>query len=213
MKQTGIMATTQVDLQFQRFTRAALVDLAARINSGARPCLTIEHDPTLPPFGKIIKAWVEIRDDGEYQLVAEREIFEKSSWAELKDGTKIFRQESETDISPFADRYEALPLGSVICYDPTNFESKEVFDSFVQEIRTDSGEDFSTTVFGRKSFIPDPEVIVRITETVAKYLIASKVLQKAGDKVIDFGCRRYCEVLRFYQIPCHLCHKIHQSKR
>jgi len=36
----------------------------------------VEHDPRVPPIGRVTKAWVKQLDDGHYALIAESEIFE-----------------------------------------------------------------------------------------------------------------------------------------
>ena len=108
MKRRAILSTTHIDRHFMRMTKEALEGAAEQINGGSRALLTIEHDSTIPPYGKTINACVEPRDDGEFQLVVEHEIFDKISWTELSDGSKLFKQESDTDQYPFTDRYAAL---------------------------------------------------------------------------------------------------------
>jgi hypothetical protein len=195
MKQEAIMATTHLDLQFQRFSRNCLEDSAQLINSGSRPVVNIEHDPTLPPMGKILEAKVEKRDDGEYQLVAIREIFERTFWAEFQDGTRLFKQESETDRRPFMDKYAGLSGDYGITYDFVNFDSREAIELFLEEVRSQSEVEFATNVMGRKSKIPDPEIIVQIANTIATYLVAKKVLERVGDKLVDLAL---AETAKFY---------------
>ena len=54
-----IVATTHIDRQFTQISKKALEGAADQVNHGSRPLLTVEHDPTLPPFGKGVKALVE----------------------------------------------------------------------------------------------------------------------------------------------------------
>ena len=116
-----IVATTHIDRQFTQISKEALEDAADQVNRGSRPLLTVEHDPTLPPFGKGVKASVELRDDGHHELVVEHEVFDEVLWTDLPDGTKLFRQESATDKLPFSDRYSELPDDPFISFDPVNF--------------------------------------------------------------------------------------------
>src|SRR5206468_4280435 len=115
------VATTHIDRHFTQISKEALDDAADQVNRGRRPLLTVEHDPTLPPFGKGVKASVEPRDDGHHQLVVEHEVFDEVLWTDLTDGSKLFRQESATDKLPFSDRYSELPDDPFISFDPMNF--------------------------------------------------------------------------------------------
>lgn len=185
MKQTIILATTHTDRHSMRMTREALEGAAQQINRGSRPLLTVEHDLSLPPYGKVMKAWVEPRDDGEYQLVVENEIFDEVLWTKLGDGTQLFKQESDSDRHPFMDRYAEVIDEIFLSYDWTNFESEEDIQQFLQEIKSQSKLEFTSNVFGRKSYIPDPEFLVGIAKAVGAYLIGRKVLDKSSDKVLD----------------------------
>ena len=159
-----------------RMTREALEGTAQQINRGSRPLLTVEHDLSLPPYGKVTKAWVEPRDDGEYQLVVENEIFDEVLWTKLGDGTQLFKQESNSDQHPFMDRYAEVTDDIFLSYDWTNFKSEEDIEQFLQEIKIQSTLEFTSNVFGRKSYIPDPEFLVGIAKAIGAYLIARKVL-------------------------------------
>jgi hypothetical protein len=176
-------------------TREALEGTAQQINCGSRPLLTVEHDLSLPPYGKVTKAWVEPRDDGEYQLVVENEIFDEVLWTKLGDGTQLFKQESNSDRHPFMDRYAEVTDDIFLSYDWTNFESEEDIEQFLQEIKSQSKLEFTSNVFGRKSYIPDPEFLVGIAKAIGAYLIARKVLDKSSDKVLDLISE---DIAKFY---------------
>jgi hypothetical protein len=197
MKEKVVLATTHIDRHFMKITKEALERAAEQINTGRRLPSMIEHDQTLPPFGKTLKAWVEPRDDGEYQLVVEREIFEDILWTELEDRTRLFKQESETDRLPFVDRYADITDDVFLSYDWMNFESKVDIKAFIEEIKSQSELEFTTNVFGRKSLIPDPEFIIGITKVIGTYLIARNVLNKVGDKVLELAAE---DVGKFYAL-------------
>jgi hypothetical protein len=197
LKQKVISTTTHVDLHNQRFAREALEQEAQSVNNGERPLVTLMHDPVLPPIGKILEAWVEPRDDGEYQLVEVQEIFEQTLWTTLPDGTKLFKQESEIDRNPFVNKYSEMTGDYEVAYDDINFDSIEHTHSFINEIQKESGVDLTTKHFGRKSAIPDPEIIVKIGEAITTYLVAKKVLDRVGDKVIDLAIE---EVTKLYNL-------------
>lgn len=196
MKEKVVVATTHLDRHFMKITREALEGAAEELNAGGRLPSMIEHDQTLPPFGKTLKAWVEPRDDGEFQLVVERETFEEILWTELGDGTKIFKQESATDRLPFVDRYADVAGDLFLSYDWMNFDSKSDIKAFIEEIKSESGAEFTANVFGRKSLIPDPEFIIGIAKVIGAYLVARNVLNKVGDKVLELAAD---DAAKFYE--------------
>lgn len=195
VKQRAIIATTHIDAHNTRITREALEGAAEDVNKGSRPIYTIEHDITAPPIGKVLEAWVEPRNDGEYQLVVTQELFEQTLWTTLEDGTKLFKQESETDHLPFTDHYAEDSAGYELSYDPVNFDSRAESKSFINQVKAEAGVEFIEKEFGRKSAIPDAELVIKVAETIVAYLVAKKVLDKVSDKIIDLAMD---DVTQFY---------------
>jgi hypothetical protein len=195
MKQEVIMATTHIDLHYERFTRNALEQMNEIINGEAKPLVTYDHDMAIPPAGKLLESRIELREDGEYQLVATQEYFEEIQWGILEDGTKVFKQESVTDRHPFSNKYEQISDEFAVSFDGINFESKEAMRSFIQEIEEQSGTDFEAGMHGRKSLIPDPEFIVQLSKVITGYLLTKKVIDKVGDKVAELIAE---DVAKFY---------------
>lgn len=195
MKQEIILATTHIDLHHQRFTLNALEQMKGAINGEAKPLVTYDHDMAIPPAGKLLEARIELREDGEYQLVATQEFFEGIQWSALEDGTKVFKQESETDRHPFSNKYEKVSDEYAVSFDSVNFESKEAVHSFIQEVKEQSGTEFEAGMHGRKSVIPDPEFIIQLSQVIAGYLLAKKLIDKVGDKVAELVAE---DVAKFY---------------
>lgn len=195
MKEIVVLATTHLDRHFMKITKEALEGAAEDLNAGRRLPSTIEHDLTLPPFGKTLRVWVEPREDGEYQLVAEREIFDDVLWAELDNGVRLFKQESQTDRYPFVDRYSRMTDDIFLAYDWVNFDSKQDIKLFIEDIKSQSELEFKTDIFGRKSLVPDPEFLIGIAKVIGTYLIAKNVLSKVGDKVLELAAE---DVAKFY---------------
>src|SRR5205807_2262504 len=96
---------------------------------------------------------------------------------------------------PFSDRYSELPEDPFISFDPVNFGSQSDSVAFIDDIKRGSKIEFSISSFGRKSLIPDPELLVGITKTIAGYLLAKKVLEKTADKVLDLAAD---DLAKFY---------------
>lgn len=76
MKQSAqIIATTHIDLHGEKMTVSALEDIVNQVNMYSIP-LGTEHDPRIPPYGRIESAKIIKLDDGEYAVEAVFEIFE-----------------------------------------------------------------------------------------------------------------------------------------
>lgn len=76
-KREAIIATTHRDRHNERFTRGALEGMVFQINNRYIP-MGIEHDPRIPPQGRIVSAKLEQLSDGEYGVVGQVEIFQFS---------------------------------------------------------------------------------------------------------------------------------------
>lgn len=85
-----IIATTHVDLQFEKLSHSALESMARQINECYLP-LDIEHDLRLPPVGRVVAAKIVALQDGESALVGTMEIFDESDAIDSinGDGRKI----------------------------------------------------------------------------------------------------------------------------
>ncbi|WP_242302729.1 hypothetical protein [Bacillus cereus group sp. BfR-BA-01361] len=196
MKMVGIGATTHVDKQNMRITKEALEKAAEDIQKGkVVPAMKIEHDTILPPIGKVTNGKVEKREDGEYQLVITQELFNNVSDIKLPDGSTGILESLTSDNRPFAMEGE-LELSSdlKISVDYANFESHEEYIKFRQEIKQ-AGE-YEEGIISRKSFIPDPEMIIAISKLVLASTFGKKVVEKLSDKVIDDGVPKANEVIK-----------------
>jgi len=182
---SSIIATTHIDAHNQRFAKEALEQMAIDVNTGNKPPLTLMHDVTIPPLGKMLSAVVERREDGEYQLVVESEIFEHITWTEI-NGTKLAKGESIANRKPFVDKYkETSSEQFTVAVDVMNFESYERLQSFMDELKEESPVDFVESNFGRKSAIPDPEIIIGLAKTIVAFLLGKKLIDKIAENVVD----------------------------
>jgi hypothetical protein len=199
----SIVATTHIDRQNTRITREALEGAAESVNNGNKPMFGTDHDVTLPPSGKVLSATVELRDDGEYQLVTESEIFDQIEELRFEDGTILYRQESILDKTPFSERYKGddNTKGYEISIDPVNFENFDDTKRLITEIQSDTGTEFSVSEFGRKSAIPDPEIVIKISEIIVGYLLAKDVVKKVAEKVVEkLGDAFADDIVKFYSL-------------
>lgn len=70
-----ILSTTQIDRQNEKFSVDALESMVEQIKSSLYP-MGVEHDPRIPPVGRIVDARLRERDDGEYEVVGIVEMFD-----------------------------------------------------------------------------------------------------------------------------------------
>ncbi len=183
MKIKSILSTTHVDLSGDRMTREALEGMVQQIKGERKILFTAEHDRTLPPLGTALDAWIEPTDDGEFALVAVQEVFEDYAVAQFPNGTVLIKQESEEDHRPFV--LQEIPADAVIvASDPANFGSPKEFNRFFEEIRGDSEVEFIRQPIMRKSWLPDPELVIRIGEVALGLQVTRKVLEKAQDNLV-----------------------------
>lgn len=91
----AVIATTHLDSQGERLSLEALEDLAGRLNSAYLPLWT-EHDPRIPPHGRVTNAVVRLREDGEHEVAATLEIFEPGDNTEVgPDAKEMIRRTRE----------------------------------------------------------------------------------------------------------------------
>jgi hypothetical protein len=93
----GILTSTHVDLDSERMSPGAIESMVAAANAHYIP-VGIEHDPRIPPVGRVASAHVKQLDDGEYAVVGVLEYFEPGEEIELKsDGREIPTKHIEPD--------------------------------------------------------------------------------------------------------------------
>lgn len=195
-----ILARTGVDLHGEMMQKETLDNMVSMIKSPTAPCVGVSHDPTVPPIGKVIDAWVEKGDDGEYELKAIQEIFEDAKEIVLLDGCKLYVEGSTTDDRPFNECFHEQPEKLTIEYDPINFEPKIMHD-FLSELRKTIVFDEEQLV--RKAEIPDPIMIINIGKTLLITLFSSMALKNLADKFIEKTSDKLAEevsedVAKFY---------------
>lgn len=82
-----VVSSTHLDSQGDRMTRDALESLVASISKSYIP-VGIEHDPRIPPQGRIVSGFVRECADGEFEAVAIMEIFEEGDDPSLPEDTR-----------------------------------------------------------------------------------------------------------------------------
>lgn len=86
-KAEGTIANTLIDKRGERISKEALESMVSQVKEKYIP-INIEHDPRVPTQGRIADAYLREREDGEYEVVAELEIFEEGDSISSTKGTK-----------------------------------------------------------------------------------------------------------------------------
>lgn len=72
---SAVLATTHVDRHNEAFALSALEGIVEQLNQHYLP-VGVEHDPRVPPLGRVISAELRPRDDREFEVAAQIEVFE-----------------------------------------------------------------------------------------------------------------------------------------
>jgi hypothetical protein len=70
-----VLTNTRIDRHHERLAREGLEKMVAQINTGYMP-LWHEHDPRVPPMGRVAKAYLQEESHGETSVIGEIELFE-----------------------------------------------------------------------------------------------------------------------------------------
>ena len=184
MKITQVMATTHLDRHNQRFSIEALEVMVNQINDSSALGMTIEHDLTIPFFGKVTKAYLKQLPDGEYGVFGEFILFnqEEAQEVTLPTGKKVII-DTWNDDRPFLIQKNEIPSSIEISFDLINFKSNDDIKIFQSEVPKELS--FNSRTIVRKSFIPDPQLIINLSENAIQLLIAQKLLTTVGKRITD----------------------------
>lgn len=185
MRYKAVIATTHIDRHNCKITKEALEDAVEKIKHGETvPSLGLEHDSMIPPIGKVIDAWIEQLDDGEYRMVAIQETFDRYKEILLPDGSIAYEEYIIQNNKPFTLRSsENTPDKLKIDTDLVNFESQKEYEEFIKEIN--DNDVIEEGFIGRKSLIPDPEIVFTLTKNLILFFAGKHILERASDKIID----------------------------
>ncbi len=163
MEIRGIGSTTHRDLHGHKLTKEDLEILAKQHYGDGKVKISQEHDPTIPPSGKWLDAWVEPTEDGEYQLAVVGEIFENEERITLADGTDVIKRQSATNRQAFVgtNHYNAPQSEVTLHYNPINFGSQKEQEKFLEDIGKASELPFFVGRSIRKGLILDPISLLR----------------------------------------------------
>lgn len=192
-KSKYIVTSTHVDKQGCRMAKSALESMLPQLNGERKPRLGLEHIRTFPPFGVVMNGEIFKGKDEHYYLTAEMVYFDKHEIITLEDGTQLLREFFSEGEFPFLECKDDEVSKLSIATDPANFESYEDKNDMYNLVRQEVDLEFDTEEIGRKSELPDPEMIITITTIVAATLgiIKSKITEKIGEAIGDYLAKFY----------------------
>jgi hypothetical protein len=184
----GVFATTHVDRHGDRFTKEALEQMVEDFRSSNRPnWIYWNHETTLPPIGHLGDQQVELREDGEYQIVGDSTLF-SGQWSEEAghdniNGLNITIQEIDNILAPIVlDKEGRL----VVTYDTINYSSdsiRPIIESLNEVVPTEE------QVMRRKAEIPHEVIWVLVA-------FAGGIVARYGERAADIIAEK---AIQFYK--------------
>ncbi|RLJ32976.1 hypothetical protein CLU97_2447 [Chryseobacterium sp. 7] len=193
-KEKIILSSTHMDSQNTVMLESALYSALPSINGDRKPRLGVEHIRTFPPLGVLNNGEVKQGNDGHFYLIAENYFFDKREYLELENGERLIMESFNEYEFPFNECGEEELNKILISVDPSNFDNPKDINDFFNDIN-DSELDTDKEFHGRKSLIPDPEIIISIQTVIAVALGIGlkKIPEKMGDAIGE-------DLVKFYNL-------------
>jgi hypothetical protein len=155
-------------------TREAVEGMLEQIEASPKP-VNVEHDPTRPPVGRMVKPKLIELPDGEVALETETELFDEAVSAVLKSARGL---EEEIARLPGFRVGEGGPLGLAV--DPRSYRHEDI--EAIRESATGAGaiEVFDNAM--RFSVLPDALLVIGLgTPTAAAWWFSKGFFTKLGE--------------------------------
>lgn len=194
-KQKIVISSTHLDSHGDIMALSALESMLPFLNGSRKPRIGLEHIRTFPPYGVIMNGEIIKGNDDHYYLTAESCYFDKQEKIVLEDGIELIKESFAEINYPFVECQSEEVLKLHFLTDPTNFKDRNEVNEMAKIISTESGLDFEKSFLGRKSEFPDPEIIIKLTNTIALAIGigATKIPQKIGEAIGD-------DLVKFYKL-------------
>lgn len=192
--QRYVLSSSNVDKHGHIITKQALESSLKFINGQRKPRLGLDHNRNFPPMGRINNGEV-IEKDGAYYLIADQEYFDVSKTVILSNGCELIEMSFSDENFPFTECEMETIETIEIQIDPINLGSFENGQSFLNELKLESDLEIKGSEFIRKSEIPDPEIILKLTEIIgiALGIGLRKLPEKLGEAIGD-------DLAKFYKL-------------
>ncbi|WP_338869254.1 hypothetical protein WBJ53_19655 [Spirosoma sp. SC4-14] len=201
MNKKSIIASSHLDRHNHRIMPSALEQMRDIINGEKAVQLSFEHNTTMPPLGQIKNAETYIADDGETMLIVEQSYFDESFIIQSEEGEDLYVERLKEGGRPF-NSIEYEELGSIeVSVDITNLGNQpDSVEKFKNSIESEVDYDFDLSEFGRKSEIPDPQILIKLTPEIVAYLLGLTFLFKFSEKLGEkFGELSSNDISKFYK--------------
>lgn len=179
---TAGISNTLVDSHGERMTKEALEQLVASVNESYIP-VGIEHDPRIPPQGRIASAEVRERADGEFEAVATFEIFDENTDLASSD---------EREILMSKPRGDGIYIASDRSY--ASLEDKKDIEDIAKVLGTQPTQEIKKAA--------EPISILWIIGSVAASAFAAGFFGKAGSDAWDVLRQKLAKLMERRAI-CH----------
>lgn len=182
-KERIVVSSSHKDKHNEVMAKTALEQMVDIINNNdSRVRYGVDHRRDFPPKGRLENAEL-IEREGHYYVEADMVEYENS---EIVSWDKTLIKESLTDNFTFAEIENDEIDELSVSIDPHNFTRTfhDVKD-IESEIKKTTDLKVTLQLHGRKSEIPDPEVIFNIGKTLLIYHILKPTVKKIGEEVSD----------------------------
>lgn len=179
-----IAATSDIDRQNQRISLEALEEYAHSINSShAVPRMSINHDVTVLPIGKIIAGALKTLESGEKALEVEIDDFINDfTPCTGPNGEDLCYAESKRDSRPFVDYEVESEAHTTVMLNPLDFSSED-YGELVDLLAEECNANIQTTI--SKSLVSIPTVVILLASGFLAGTFFKSVVTKTEEKLSD----------------------------
>lgn len=178
-----IIATTGKDRHNQLIPEEELLVITQKINEGnASIRLGVEHDPTLLPIGKIVKAKMISINENEIAIEAEIDEFINDFDQMMGPcGDTWYMGESKLDTRPFVQNTYDYKGNILFSINPIYFQNQDF--EFIK--RTLEQEEIKVEENVQKAFSPEVQLVIEVVEGLLFFLLFKKSTDKITDAIAD----------------------------
>ena len=184
MIRNQIIATNNVDRQNERIADEVLFELAEEINTNNFVMrMGLNHDISIMPVGKVIKGTVVKLQDNSLGVEAQIDDF-ICDFHEIEGPDKqiLYSAESIVDKRPFMEHENDVKDKITVLVSSLNFKDDE-YNKLIHVIRAECDALVENSI--KKSYVPDPEIIIQAVMGTILYLTTKNALNKVSEKLAD----------------------------
>lgn len=184
MLRKQIVATNNVDRQNEIIADEFLYELAESIiTNDSVMRMGLNHDSTIMPVGKVIASSVVDLSDNSLGVEAQIDDF-ICDFNEIEGPDKqiLYRGESVIDKRPFMEHETDERAKITVMLSPLNFDKCD-YDELIHVIHDECDALVENSI--KKSFIPEPEIVVQVIMGTMFYLTTKNTVNKVSEKLAD----------------------------